>query len=79
MSTIAVLACVCLFGPAAAQAVSPGQCRCSHRLPDRLLRPRRRPRVGEGFQDGRFCGQGWHITGEMGGILTPPLKLLDGV
>ena len=32
-----------------------------------------------GFQDGRFYANGWHITGEMGGIWTPPLKLLDGV
>ena len=32
-----------------------------------------------GFQDGRFYAQGWHITGEMGGIVTPPLKLVDGV
>ena len=33
----------------------------------------------EGFQDGRFYANGWHITGEMGGVWTPPLKLLDGV
>ena len=32
-----------------------------------------------GFEDGRFYANGWHITGEMGGIWTPPLKLLDGV
>ena len=32
-----------------------------------------------GFQDGRFYAQGWHITGEMGGIFTPPLKLVDSV
>jgi len=32
-----------------------------------------------GFQDGRFYANGWHITGEMGGIVTPPLKLLDSV
>src|SRR5215217_7739950 len=32
-----------------------------------------------GFQDGRFYAQGWHITGEMGGIVTPPLKLLDSL
>src|SRR5437016_1091767 len=33
----------------------------------------------EGFQDGRFYANGWHTTGEMGGVWTPPLKLLDGV
>jgi hypothetical protein len=32
-----------------------------------------------GFENGRFYANGWHITGEMGGIWTPPLKLLDGV
>jgi hypothetical protein len=32
-----------------------------------------------GFEDGRFYAQGWHTTGEMGGIFTPPLKLLDSV
>jgi hypothetical protein len=32
-----------------------------------------------GFQDGRFHANGWHITGEMGGVWTPPLKLVDGV
>ena len=32
-----------------------------------------------GFQDGRFYANGWHTTGEMGGVWTPPLKLLDGL
>src|SRR5919206_4496906 len=32
-----------------------------------------------GFEDGRFYANGWHITGEMGGLWTPPLKLVDGV
>jgi hypothetical protein len=32
-----------------------------------------------GFEDGRFYANGWHTTGEMGGVWTPPLKLLDGV
>ena len=32
-----------------------------------------------GFQDGRFYANGWHITGEMGGVWTEPLKLVDGV
>ncbi|HXL20003.1 MAG TPA: hypothetical protein VN961_21000, partial [Streptosporangiaceae bacterium] len=26
-----------------------------------------------GFEDGRFYANGWHITGEMGGVWTPPL------
>ncbi len=32
-----------------------------------------------GFEDGRFYANGWHITGEMGGVWTPPMKLLDGL
>ena len=32
-----------------------------------------------GFQDGKFYAQGWHVTGEMGGVWTQPLKLVDGV
>ena len=32
-----------------------------------------------GFQNGHFYANGWHTTGEMGGIITPPLKLLDSV
>jgi hypothetical protein len=32
-----------------------------------------------GFEDGGFYAQGWHISGEMGGVWTQPLKLVDGV
>src|SRR3954451_20152844 len=32
-----------------------------------------------GFQDGSFQAQGWHITGEMGGVWSQPSKLVDGV
>jgi hypothetical protein len=32
-----------------------------------------------GFEDGRFYADGWRINGEMGGVWTPPLKLVDGV
>jgi hypothetical protein len=32
-----------------------------------------------GFQDARFYAQGWHVHGEMGGVHTQPLKLVDGV
>jgi hypothetical protein len=32
-----------------------------------------------GFEDGNFYAQGWHITGEMGGVWSQPLKLVDGV
>src|SRR3954452_3991791 len=32
-----------------------------------------------GFEDGRFYANGWHISGEMGGVWAPPVKLVDGV
>jgi hypothetical protein len=32
-----------------------------------------------GSEAGRFPASGWHIRGEMGGVWTPPLKLLDGL
>ena len=32
-----------------------------------------------GFEDGSFYAQGWHVTGEMGGVWSQPLKLVDGV
>ncbi|MEO8969517.1 MAG: glycogen debranching protein [Solirubrobacteraceae bacterium] len=33
----------------------------------------------QGYADGRFSANGFHIAGEMGGIWAPPLKLADGV
>jgi hypothetical protein len=48
------------------------------------LQDRRYVAAGErartiGFEDGRFYANGWHITGEMGGVWSEPLKLVDGV
>jgi len=31
-----------------------------------------------GYQDGSFPPIGWHLTGEMGGVWSHPVKLLDG-
>ncbi len=31
-----------------------------------------------GFQDGSFPDLGWHVKGEMGGIWSHPIKLVDG-
>ena len=61
-------------GPAQAAEVS-----VSERLQDRReVAAGTRAQV-LGFEDGRFYANGWHITGEMGGVVTPPLKLLDSV
>ena len=48
------------------------------------LQDRRYAATGErariiGFEDGRFYANGWHIAGEMGGIWSEPIKLVDGV
>ncbi|HEX4692742.1 MAG TPA: hypothetical protein VH276_18725, partial [Solirubrobacteraceae bacterium] len=51
----------------------------SDRLQDRRAVVAGTRAYSEGFEDGRFYANGWHITGEMGGIWTPPLKLADGV
>src|SRR5215211_7613005 len=76
--TTVALAGLCLLGPAAAQAAPP-ELGTSNRLPDRRYVAAAERAQIEGFQDGRFYANGWHITGEMGGIWTPPLKLLDGI
>ena len=67
-----------IIGPAAAQAAPP-ELSITDRLQDR-----RYAAAGErariiGFQDGRFYANGWHIAGEMGGIWSEPIKLVDGV
>jgi hypothetical protein len=62
----------------AAQAATP-ELSVSDRLQDRReVAAGTRSQV-LGFEDGRFYANGWHITGEMGGIVTPPLKLLDSL
>src|SRR4051795_7647226 len=67
-----------LLGAAAAQAATPELSTTDQ------LKARRYVAAGDrayvmGFEDGRFYAQGWHISGEMGGVWTQPLKLVDGV
>ena len=62
----------------AAQAATP-QLSVSNRLQDRREVAAGQRSYAEGFEDGRFYANGWHISGEMGGVWTPPLKLLDGI
>ena len=63
---------------AGAQAAAP-ELSTSNRLQDRREIAAGQRSYAEGFADGRFYANGWHITGEMGGVWAPPLKLLDGV
>ena len=61
-----------------AQAATP-ELSLSDRLNDRrYVAAGERTRV-IGFEDGRFYANGWHIAGEMGGVWSEPLKLVDGV
>ena len=69
----AVLVCA-----GAAQAATP-ELSTNSRLQDRREVAAGQRSYVEGFQDGRFYANGWHITGEMGGVWAPPLKLVDGV
>jgi hypothetical protein len=69
----------CVAFAAGADAAAAPTLSISDRLPDR-----RYAAAGErariiGFEDGRFYANGWHIAGEMGGVWTEPLKLVDGV
>lgn len=61
-----------------AQAATP-ELAVTDRLKDRREVAAGQRSYVEGFQDGRFYANGWHTTGEMGGVWAPPLKLVDGV
>src|SRR3954467_8064131 len=67
-----------LIGASAAQAART-ELSVTTRLQDRREVAAGQRSYAEGFEDGRFYANGWHTTGEMGGVITPPLKLLDGV
>jgi hypothetical protein len=67
-----------LIGAAAAQAATP-ELSTTSRLQDRREVAAGQRAYAVGFEDGRFYANGWHSTGEMGGVWTPPLKLVDGV
>ena len=69
---------------AGADAGAPRPCGADELSATKRLKDRREVAAGTrayaiGFEDGRFYANGWHITGEMGGIWAPPLKLADGI
>jgi hypothetical protein len=63
---------------AAASAETP-ELSVSSRLQDRREVAAGQRSYVQGYEDGRFYASGFHISGEMGGIWAPPLKLADGV
>ena len=70
-------AALSLVAPTAATAAP--ELSTSNRLQDRREVAAGQRSYAVGFEDGRFYANGWHSTGEMGGVWAPPLKLLDGV
>ena len=86
LATVAAVLSISIGGQAAsaqpgarAPAGGTGELSESTRLADRREIAAGTRAYSVGFQDGRFYANGWHITGEMGGVWTPPLKLVDGV
>ena len=75
--TLIGLLALLAVAPAAASAAP--EIGTSHRLQDRRYIASSERAYVVGFEDGRFYANGWHITGEMGGIWAPPLKLADGI
>src|SRR5215218_10745472 len=75
---LAAAAASCFLLITAAAQAAP-ELSTSDRLQDRRFVAASPRAYGVGFEDGYFYAHGWHITGEMGGVWTPPLKLLDGV
>jgi len=75
----ALISVLVLLAAAPAAAVAAPELAISDRLQDRRYLVSSERAYSVGFEDGRFYANGWHITGEMGGVWTPPLKLVDGV
>ena len=65
--------------PAAAQTVPAQELSTTDRLEDRRYVASGTRGYIVGDESGRFPAMGWHIRGEMGGIWSPPIKLLDGI
>ena len=74
--TLIALAVLLVTAPAALAAP---ELSISQRLEDRRYGVADERARAIGFQDGRWYANGWHITGEMGGVWSEPLKLVDGV
>ncbi len=72
LAGVILAACTATTAQAAERSVS-------DRLQDRRYLVSGERAYATGFEDGRWYANGWHITGEMGGIWSPPLKLADGV
>jgi hypothetical protein len=77
-SFVAALTALTLAGPAVASA-APRELSTSNRLDDRRFVTAGPRAYDVGTEAGRYPAMGFHTRGEMGGIWTQPLKLLDGI
>jgi hypothetical protein len=77
-AAVTAASAIVLVAASAARGATP-ELSVSTRLQDRREVAAGQRAYSVGFEDGRFYANGWHISGEMGGVWTPPLKLLDGV
>ena len=68
-----------LLALAAGASAAPPELSVSDRLDDRRYVASGTRGYLVGVESGDFPAMGWHTRGEMGGIWSPPLKLLDGV
>jgi hypothetical protein len=75
---IALLALAAVLAATAPAAAAP-ELAVSDRLDDRRYVAAGTRAYVVGTQAGRFPAMGFHTRGEMGGIWSPPLKLLDGL
>ncbi len=74
-----IVACLTLLTLAPAASAAPSELSVSDRLDDRRYVAGGTRAYVVGTQAGNFPAMGFHTRGEMGGIWTPPLKLLDGI
>jgi len=75
-TVVAALMALGVFMPSIAEAAE--TLSTSQRLEDRRFVTSGDRAFSMGFESGYFDAQGWHVTGEMGGVWTQPLKLVDG-
>ena len=76
--TVVVLAALALLSPSVA-AAAPDELSTTDRLDARRFVTAGPRAYDVGTEAGRYPAMGFHTRGEMGGIWSPPMKLLDGI
>jgi hypothetical protein len=76
---VVVLAAFALLAPAVAAAAAPDELSTTDRLDARRFVTAGPRAYDIGTEGGRYPAMGFHTRGEMGGIWSPPVKLLDGI